>query len=196
MVSKPIHNTSTLPTRFVGREREIAEIAAHLSDPACRLLTLIGVGGVGKTSLAIMAAAQVRHTFVHEVWFVPLQQASTPDVLVMAVAAVLQAPFAATADPTAQLARFLAERTILLILDNFEQLLHTGGADFLSSLLLMAPGLKLLVTSREALNLREEWRYSVGGLPISGRSLTRRIAPILESTSRPRSNLAPFLHWR
>jgi predicted ATPase len=165
MFSKHIHNLPSQPTPFFGRQVEIAEIAQHLADPNCRLLTLTGAGGIGKTRLAIRTATDLLNAFPDGVWFVSLQPVSSVALLATAVADVLRMPLSAATDPKAQLLTYLSDKDILLILDNFEQLL-SGGAELLPDLLQAAPALKLLVTSREALKLQEEWRYSVGALPV------------------------------
>jgi predicted ATPase/DNA-binding CsgD family transcriptional regulator len=164
--SKPIHNLPSQPTPFFGRQIEITEIAQRLTNPSCRLLTLTGPGGIGKTCLAIRTATELPNAFPDGVWFVPLQPVSSVTLLATAVIDVLGVPLSAATDPKAQLLTYLSDKAILLILDNFEQLLSVGGAEILPDLLHAAPALKVLVTSREALKLQEEWRYGVGALPV------------------------------
>jgi predicted ATPase/DNA-binding CsgD family transcriptional regulator len=164
--SKRIHNLPSQPTPFFGRHSEIAEVAERLTDPNCRLLTLTGSGGIGKTRLALRTASELLNSFPDGVWFVPLQPVSSATLLAPAVADVLGVPLSAATDPEAQLLTCLSDRDILLILDNFEQLLADGGAELLPNLLNAAPSLKLLVTSREALKLQEEWVYPIGGMPV------------------------------
>jgi DNA-binding SARP family transcriptional activator/predicted ATPase len=179
----PPTNLPAPPTGFVGREAELALIAARLADPACRLLTLLGLGGSGKTSLALRAAAAQAEAappaevnpFADGVYLVDLASVTAPGRssadrraaarhrLGTAIGRVLGLELRA-ADPVAQLARWLHERAILLLLDNLEHLL--AGADLLGLLLTRAPRLKLLVTSRERLGLPEEWVLEVGGLPL------------------------------
>jgi predicted ATPase/DNA-binding CsgD family transcriptional regulator len=160
-------HTDTLPrpfTALIGREAELGLIRQQLLDPACRLLTLLGPGGMGKTRLAIEAANGLRDEFVAGVHFVNLQPLSDPAQLPAALADALRLPLSGS-DPVArQLQRYLGNKEMLLLLDNFEHLL--SGADFLSELLLHAPGLKALVTSREVLNLREEWLVTLAGLAV------------------------------
>jgi predicted ATPase/DNA-binding CsgD family transcriptional regulator/uncharacterized protein HemY len=165
VICKRIHNLPSQPTPFFGRQTEIAEIAERLMAPNCRLATLTGAGGTGKTRLATRTATELLHTFRDGVWFVPLQPVSSVELLATAMADVLGIPLSASTDATAQLRTYLSDKDTLLILDNFEQLLQGGGAELLADLLQAAPALKLLVTSREALKLQEEWCYGVGGMP-------------------------------
>ena len=149
-------------TPFIGRAREIDELQKLLNEPACRLLTLVGPGGVGKTRLALAIAEKA--SFADGVFFVPLQPVQAATAVLPTLADILQIHLKVDATPLHQIGRFLHAKTILLMLDNLEQLLDCAGD--LSDLLATAPGLKLLVTSREVLNLQEEWLYPVAGLPI------------------------------
>jgi predicted ATPase/DNA-binding CsgD family transcriptional regulator len=150
------------PTPFVGREEELAEIAGLLADPACRLLTLVGPGGIGKTRLALAAAARTGTAFPWGARFVALQPLDSPDLLVPALADAVGLSRGGAADSRERLFAFLRDRPALLVLDNFEHLLE--GAELLAGLL-RATGAKALVTSRQALRLREEWLFPVQGLP-------------------------------
>src|SRR5215207_5935357 len=103
--------TSSLPiptTSFVGRHDELANIAALLADPNCRLLTLLGPGGIGKTRLALQSAAEQAH-FMDGVYFVPLTPVSSPDLLLSAIAGALQVILADTSDLRLQLASYLRQ---------------------------------------------------------------------------------------
>jgi len=151
------------PTSFIGREEELAAISRRLANPSCRLLTIVGTGGVGKTRLALEAAAQNSFLFLHGVSFVPLAHLSSPNYLVSAIAEALGFPFHEREDPKVQLLHFMREKELLLILDNFEHL--TEGSGLLVEMLENAPGLRLVVTSRERLNLRWEWVFAIEGLP-------------------------------
>lgn len=149
-------------TPFIGRIDELNNITRLLSDPACRLLTLLGPGGIGKTRLAIEAAQRMADHFKDGVYWVDLQPVDAADFLVTAMADAFSLTLSRQNDPDRQLLEYLKEKTILVVLDNFEQLVE-GGA-FLSEVLYDARGIKLLVTSRIALNLQEEFLYPVRGL--------------------------------
>ena len=158
------HNLPAQATPLVGRETEAAALAANLLDPACRLLTLTGPGGIGKTRLALHVAAERLGDFLDGVYFVPLAPLAEAGGLVAALAEAVQFAFSGRAEPRAQLLDYLRGKEALLVLDNFEHLLERGPA-LLAELLAAAPEVKLLVTSRERLNLRGEWLFEVRGLP-------------------------------
>jgi predicted ATPase len=149
-------------TPFVGRQAELADIAELLANPDCRLVTLVGLGGVGKTRLALQVATEQVGLFADGVAFVPLAAVETPDGIVPIIAEVLNLAFRGPQAPAQQLASYLRAREMLLVLDGMEHVLE--GAGLLSALLKEAPGLRALVTSRERLALREEWVYPLEGL--------------------------------
>ena len=151
------------PTSFVGREKECADITSLLADRGCRLLTLVGPGGIGKTSLSVQAASGLVSQFTDGVHFISLAPVTSPDFLPSTIASILQISFFSLEEPRVQLMNFLSRKQILLIMDNFEHLLD--GAKLLTELLQAAPNLKILVTSRERLSLREEWIFPLDGLP-------------------------------
>lgn len=151
-------------TSFVGREEEIREIAGLLANAQCRLLTLSGPGGIGKTRLAIQATAVAADEFAHDAIFVTLQSTPSWHALLPAIADAVGLVLSGQTTPARQLQSYLQHKEMLIVLDNFEHLLE--GAGILSQLLQAAPSLKLLVTSREVLNLQEEWQYPVHGLPV------------------------------
>lgn len=165
---------SSLPqqlTTFIGRRKELAEVARLLGDENCRLLTILGMGGVGKTRLAIEAARQARDQFAGGATFIPLQNVESPAYLPGALADGLNFAHHDTDAPWKQLIAQLRDKEVLLVLDNFEHLID--AAPQLTGMLQMAPGVSLLVTSREALRLEEEWRLPVQGLSVpQGESAT------------------------
>jgi WD40 repeat protein/predicted ATPase/transcriptional regulator with XRE-family HTH domain len=159
---KPVLGLPFQPTSFVGRDAEVVEIARLIGDPACRLLTLLGPGGIGKTRLALAMATDQAASFADGVVFVALASVGTPSQIVPAIGDALNLAFAGQAAPAAQLLGYLRERHMLLVLDNFEHLLE--GADLVSDILTHAPRITILITSRERLNLRAEWLFDVRGL--------------------------------
>ncbi len=157
-----VHNLPHTAAPFVNRVSEIAEITHRLNSVECRLLTLVGPGGIGKTRLAIRVAADCAEQFDDGVYFVPLQPLDSPEFIISTIADVVSFPFSPGVAPQQQLLQYLREKALLLVLDNFEHLLD--GAELLSEILEAAPDIKLLVTSREVLNLQEEWLNTVRGL--------------------------------
>jgi len=152
------------PNAFVGRKHELADVGARLTGSECRLLTLTGLGGSGKTRLGIEAAQAIASDFQHGVVFVNLQPITRTDLLTHTIAQALGLTLYSEDDPEANLLSYLREKSLLLLLDNFEHLL--SGTPLLSSILTHAPQVKILVTSREPLNLQEEWLYPVRGMSI------------------------------
>ncbi len=158
-----LHNLPPQPTPFLGREEELAQVSQLLTDePACRLLTLVGPGGIGKTRLAIQAASITHDAFQQGACFVPLDRVSSAGFLVSAIAEALNFSFYSSDDPKAQLLNYLRDKEILLVMDNFEHLVN--AASLLAEILQTALKVKVLVTSRERLNLQGEWLFEVGGL--------------------------------
>ncbi len=164
VVPSPAHNLPAQATTFIGRAREMEQIARRLADPDCRLLSIVGPGGSGKTRLAIQAAAAQAHCFRDGVRFVDLSPVESPNLLATAIERALDLPELGSADPRRRLCDFLGPKQMLLVLDNLEHLLD--GVDLLPELLHAAPDLSLLVTSRERLNLREEWLSPLEGLSV------------------------------
>ncbi len=158
------------PSPFIGRENELAKIEHLLADPARRLLTVTGPGGVGKTRLALQVAGRFAREsdaiFSHSVYFVPLASLESADYLVPTIASALDLSLYADKDPKKQLLDYLRNKAMLLVLDNFEQLLE--GTDLLADILSGSPGVRLLVTSRERLNLKWETPVEICGLDVPG----------------------------
>ena len=157
-----------LPTPLIGRQREVEELGQLLRDPHCRLLTLVGPGGIGKTRLAIETASEVQTIYVDGVYFVPLAPVSATRYIVPVIADAIGFTFqsASLIDPQIQLFQYLQEKQVLLVVDNLEHLLAEPGVEVLAELLANAPRVKLLATSRESLGLQDEWIFEVQGLPI------------------------------
>jgi len=149
---KTLSNTNLprLASSFVGRGREFTEVVARLRGGA-RLLTLTGCGGIGKTRLALQAAASLVPAYRNGVFWVGLSAVRDSDLVVETVARALGAK--------GELAEYIREREMLLLLDNLEHL--TGAAPQLSRLLSSCPNLALLITSREVLRVQGEVEYPV-----------------------------------
>lgn len=165
--SWPLWNLPTPATPLVGREAELERLVQLLGDPDCRLLTLLGPGGIGKTRLALEAACFVWNQFRDGVFFVPLEDTGSREHMATAIAQAMGLNFSGPQDPRRQVVSFLQRRQTLVFLDNLEHLLD--GIDLLAEILEKAPGVKLLATSRERLQLRREWIFEVQGLPAPGK---------------------------
>jgi len=193
-ISRP-HNLPAQLTPFVGREEALAEILTHLQNPDIRLITLIGPGGMGKTRLALAAAKTVyeaslalvedapsvrqskaaNRIFPDGIFFVSLAPISHAHALAPAIASAIGLNFG-RGDPSQVLIHALHNKKMLLILDNFEHLLPSPGltsgseaaaVDLVLELLQRAPGLQIIATSRQRLNLRGEHLYRLPGLAFS-----------------------------
>ena len=151
-------------TPLVGRAADVAAICRRLLDPACRLLTLVGPGGMGKTRLAMEVAARLRGRFADGAGFAALAPIMAAEHVAAAIAAALDCPLPAGLAPEAALLAWLRERELLLVVDNLEHLLDT--TPLLGAIMREAPGVRLLATSRERLRLGGEWVVEVGGLAI------------------------------
>ena len=162
-------NLPIQPTAFVGRDAAIAEVGKALDE--ARAVTLTGVGGVGKTRLALQVAADVVHRFGDGAWFVELAPVGTAEAFPDAVAQALSVPPRPGATLDQAVLDFLLGKDLLLVLDNCEHLLG-ASARFVESLLRQAPGLRVLATSREGLGVAGERTITVPSLevPASGSS--------------------------
>ncbi len=149
-------------TSFVGREREVGEVVELLQR--ARLVTLTGPGGTGKTRLALAVAAELLDDFPDGVFFIDLAPLSDPEGMPSAVARVLGIPERPDLLPRDSVERFLREKHLLLLLDNFEHLL--AAATFIGTLLQAAPAITLLVTSRAPLRVGGEREYPVFPLAV------------------------------
>ncbi len=148
----------------MGRKRELEELAPLLGDSQVRLVTLLATGGMGKTRLALAVAQLVLPHFADGVYFVPLASINSPRELVATAADALNFHFSpGNQTPKQQLLNFLRNKDLLLVLDNFEHLLE--DATLITEILQAAIRIKVLVTSREKLNLTGEIVYPLTGLP-------------------------------
>ena len=151
-------------TTFVGRSHEIDELRGLLQ--AARLVTLTGPGGIGKTSLAVELARDRAATMPDGAWFVALEAVIDPDLVAAAIARTLGLFDGAERPAAEALPAFLAGRSLLLVLDNFEQVL--GAAGEIAALLRASPGSRMIVTSRAPLRVAGEQEYPVRPLPVAG----------------------------
>jgi len=158
------HNLPATATTFVGRKAELAQLAELLARPDGRLLTILGPGGVGKTRLALETASGHLSDprFADGIYLVPLADVPPHAGIASAVAEVLGLKLSSVRPPEQQIAAHLRDQRLLLLLDSLEHLVTQ--AEQLASWLAGAPGLRLLVTSRERLGLYEEWLVELGGL--------------------------------
>lgn len=174
--STPKENLPATLTPFFGRQTELTRIAARLHNPECRLLTLVGAGGTGKTRLALQAARDSLSQFRDGVFFVPLApiEAGQSEMIVLAMESALGFTLIGSLDPQVQLLNYLRDKQLLLLLDNLEHLL--AGTALVIEILQRAPQVKFLVTSREALDVQPEWLMRVEGLSYPNTlQLTRRM---------------------
>ena len=157
---------SALPkfhSSFVGRIEELDQITQLLATPACRLLTVVGPGGIGKTRLAVEVAAQQATNYPDGVYFIDLVALRQVDRLPLTILETLGLAQLPAQSPEETLLGALRNRHLLLILDNFEQL--RAGTPLLQKILAGAEAVQLLVTSRERLNLHAEWRFPLSEMP-------------------------------
>jgi predicted ATPase len=161
------HPFTKLPGRltpFIGRRTDLGSLLKLLEDPSIRLVTISGPGGIGKTALALEIASQLQEKFEHGAAFVPLAQLGTVDELLPALAGTLDVQLPPNGDLQQAVLDQLAGLQLLLVLDSFEHLLEE--AVLIREILLAAPRVKVLITSREKLNLEAETLYNLGGLDI------------------------------
>ena len=163
------HNLPAQTTRFIGREQELLELQRLLVvEPDVRLITIWGPGGIGKTHLAVEAARSAAPHFRDGVYFVSLAPLNSAKNILLALADSIGLQLYEAQHPERQLFDYLQGKHMLLVLDNFEHLLT--GVDLLAQILAVSPQVRLLVTSRERLDLTSENLYPLGGLSYPGQA--------------------------
>lgn len=155
-----VETTALAP--FVARNDELATIASHLADPACRLLTVVGLGGVGKTRLALEAAERAAGAFADGVYRIELPDGNGASQILAATADALRIVVHERSEPRAQILRWLRDRQALIVFDGAE-----GGPilEWVHAILSTAPAVKVMATAREPLQSQSEWLLSLSGLP-------------------------------
>jgi len=160
-------NLPILPTPLIGRQHEVDELCKLLNTPHCRMLTVVGPGGMGKTRLALETASRIQSDFVDGTYFVPLAPIRSSRFLIPVIADSMGFTLQGEHEPKEQLLNFLKDKHILLLIDNLEHLLEDiTVAEFFAEVLERTSKLKLLVTSRESVGLQGEWIFETHGLPI------------------------------
>jgi len=156
---EPLWKVPITFTSLIGREQDVAMISALLLRPDIRLLTLLGVGGIGKTSLSLQVAREMRQHFSDGVCFVSLAAINDPALVVPTIAHELGIPEIGTQPLFEQVQASLHDKHLLLILDNFEQVMSASAK--IEELLAACLSLKIVVTSRAVLHLRAEQEFTV-----------------------------------
>jgi predicted ATPase/DNA-binding XRE family transcriptional regulator len=151
-------------TSIVGREAEVARLVERLGMERIRLLTITGPPGIGKTRLAVEVALRVLDSFEDGVFFVPLAAVRDPDMVAPAIAEALGMRDTGVQPTIESLKAYLQDKNILLLLDNFEQVIDAAAP--VAGLLQGAPGLKVVATSRAALNVLGEQQFPISPLPL------------------------------
>jgi predicted ATPase/class 3 adenylate cyclase/Tfp pilus assembly protein PilF len=149
---------------FIGREKELAELQSLLSKPENRLLTLVGLGGIGKTRLALELAELSSRQFDDGVWWVELAEARSAEAMIHLLADELHLPIKPQPSPAEQMREYLRDRAMLLVLDSTEQI--ADAAAVVNELLHAALRVRYLVTSRQPLGLQAERVLEVAALPL------------------------------
>ncbi|MCL4267755.1 MAG: tetratricopeptide repeat protein [Anaerolineae bacterium] len=193
-------------TPFVGREEELAKILALLGDKECRVLSLIGPGGMGKTRLGVQVGRTLAQgssvsdesgrspagmpIYRDGAFFIPLTAVTDSDLLVTAVAQAVGLQLAEHIPPHQQLLSYLQDKEMLLVGDSFEQV--DGGAALIARVVAAAPQVQLLLTSQQPLNIQAERRFAVGGLEYAAQGETSAAVQFfLGSARRVRPDFQP-----
>jgi predicted ATPase/transcriptional regulator with XRE-family HTH domain len=203
--SLPSSHIPLQTTPMVGRENEYAALEKLFNDQQCRLLTLTGIGGIGKTRLAIEFALIKQSAFPGGVFYFPLTSVNSPEEVVSAIAEILDYGFSGPAAPKEQLLNYISNsinQRALFIFDNLEHLLsqistegrNPGLVELICEILQRLPNVTILGTSRERLNIHGEWTYELHGLSIPPTNFTghleeyNSVALFLKSAQRIRAD--------
>ncbi|MCI0708669.1 MAG: LuxR C-terminal-related transcriptional regulator [Chloroflexi bacterium] len=180
-------------TPFIGRQKELAQVLELLDDPDTRLVSIVGPGGIGKTRLALAAAAQFQANAQRPVYFVALEGIQQPEGVIPAIAGVIGFQFGGQKDLHQQLLTGLSNRAMLLVLDNCEHVLE--AMSLVGEMLTISPNLQVLTTSRERLNLSGETLFHLEGLAYPTQPQTalefEALRLFLQTVHRPRPNFEP-----
>jgi predicted ATPase/DNA-binding SARP family transcriptional activator len=159
----PIHLPA--PTSpLIGRKQELAELHGYLHNSDCRILTILGPGGIGKTRLALEIARALQYSFSDGVYLISLSTMDPSQSFAPVAAEALGFNFCEQGDPAQQLLDYLRHKNLLLVMDSFEAVLP--GATWISEILRVAPQVKFLVTSRASLNISNEQVFTLEGMPV------------------------------
>ncbi|TFH32562.1 MAG: adenylate/guanylate cyclase domain-containing protein, partial [Anaerolineales bacterium] len=181
---KPRHNLPSELTPFIGRQAELVQITDMLRNPSGRLLTLIGVGGMGKTRLSLRAAAELVEEFPHGVWLVEFAKLRDPELVPQHAAAALGVSAHEAGESRTigdVLTSYLQDKKLLMLLDNCEHLIE-ACAEFAETLLRECPGVVLLATSRENLGIPGEQTFIVPALGVPPQTLLLQELETFEAT--------------
>lgn len=157
-----VQNAPTHGTHFVGRQRDLDELLAIANDRNARLITILGVGGAGKTRLAQQLANLLAPQYPDGAYFVPMSMVENGQQGIQVFADALGFSFTGNKDHMLEIMSYLQEKSVLLVFDSFEQAMDAAYA--LPELLRISPRSRLIVTSRERLNMQEEWVHTIQGL--------------------------------
>jgi predicted ATPase/DNA-binding SARP family transcriptional activator/tetratricopeptide (TPR) repeat protein len=162
---KPKNNLPLHQTNFIGRRDGLARLTEQIIDPQCRLISIIGPGGIGKTRLAIQSIVENIHHFPDGAFYIPLESTSDSEGIFQAIAAEMNFKFdsiISLISAQTQLLDVIRNLKIVLLLDGFEHLTKSGNQ--ISFLLNNAPNLEIIVTSRHKLNIPGEWSFTLEGM--------------------------------